>query len=285
MKNLNIAALVFAGVLGVGYIVRYLYNATSPNKDDVFISQNLRIIRLWISRHSNQQDSQTLTLAVQTMRNTLMIAIFIGGAAFSYAVSNLGNVQGERLENRISSLIVSILLILGFLCWMQVIRAALLLGYTLGVWNKDSVIIGHDVQDDVWTEAQRELNKKKRYESCLHLGHTMLICVGYGGVLLFCSIIILCLNDISSVLNRLGFRFLYAIIPFAFFEVGPVALIVASVIILIIQVRMDSIGTQWTVRGLVEKLHSSPPPQSTDFQPVTTTPSDITLIEDAGVFS
>lgn len=49
-------------------------------------------------------------------------------------------------------------------------------------------------------------------------------------------------------MNRLGFRFLYATIPFAFFSLGPIALIIASIVMLIVEMRMDRIG-DW--RGLI----------------------------------
>jgi hypothetical protein len=72
---------------------------------------------------------------VQTLRNSILVAVFIGGYAFQNGVSALTSIKtdGLDLHDKIATGIVALLMFLSFLCWATVIRCASHLGYHIGV--------------------------------------------------------------------------------------------------------------------------------------------------------
>lgn len=72
----------------------------------------------WIDKHLEKEDPASVTLAVQTLRNTILISIFLGGNSFSYAFSILSQIKNEtRTIDSAVSAIISSVLFLSFLNW------------------------------------------------------------------------------------------------------------------------------------------------------------------------
>jgi hypothetical protein len=89
---------------------------------------------LWVQKHKEKSDSSSVTLAIQTFRNTILIAVFVGGSSLSSALANLESYSFDApLLQRIRTLIITSLLFLSFLSWANVIRFSSHLGYLTGV--------------------------------------------------------------------------------------------------------------------------------------------------------
>jgi hypothetical protein len=86
-------------------------------------------------KHKEKTDAPTMTLAIQTMRNSIMVGVFIGGGVLNLAVStanefnDLNNSDG-RMKAR--TCVLAACCICSFLCWVNVIRYCAHLGYILG---------------------------------------------------------------------------------------------------------------------------------------------------------
>jgi hypothetical protein len=91
---------------------------------------------LWVQKHREYVDTPTVTLAIQTIRNTAIVAIFIGGYAFQNTVATIttfSQTPPGRTDLKISKGVTAMLMFLSFLCWAVVIRSAAHLGFYLDV--------------------------------------------------------------------------------------------------------------------------------------------------------
>ena len=89
---------------------------------------------LWVRKHREKDDAASMQLAIHTFRNTLLIAIFMGGLALQAAITcgsyyTTATVSFERVR----LMIISVTLLLSFLAWASVIRTCAHLGYMTGV--------------------------------------------------------------------------------------------------------------------------------------------------------
>ena len=89
---------------------------------------------LWVRKHREKDDAASMQLAIHTFRNTLLIAIFMGGLALQAAITcgsyyTTATVSFERVR----LMIISVTLLLSFLSWASVIRTCAHLGYMTGV--------------------------------------------------------------------------------------------------------------------------------------------------------
>lgn len=81
----------------------------------VQLSKNIKNAFQWVKKHRKLADAPSVTLAIQTLRNTILVAIFLGGGAFTSAFTLLNSVEAMRVELYVRNVIVSILLFLSFL--------------------------------------------------------------------------------------------------------------------------------------------------------------------------
>lgn len=111
----------------------FFYYSTVQVDGNLQLAFNIRNVSHWLHKHKEKSDPQTTTLAIQTLRNTIMVGIFVGGNALNFAYSVTSSyqpVQSKRMQAR--SVLLSILLFCSFLCWANVIRHASHLGYLIG---------------------------------------------------------------------------------------------------------------------------------------------------------
>ena len=94
---------------------------------------------IWIMKHKEMSKSSTILLAIQTLRNTMMAAVFFGGNAinFAYEQANEYSTLKERLL-QVRSLVIMTLMFSSFLCWVNVIRLCSVLGYLIGTMQSES---------------------------------------------------------------------------------------------------------------------------------------------------
>lgn len=134
---------------------------------------------LWIQKHKEKNDPASVTLAIQTFRNTILVAIFIGGIAFQSAISLATSFRDlTSTVGRIRHIILSVFLFLSFLCWTSVIRSASHLGYLTGVLSYESsqsIPTSNDIEtaqhmtvdQEVTNENQDDLESLVRQEETM----------------------------------------------------------------------------------------------------------------------
>ena len=91
------------------------------------VSSNLRNAKLWVTKHHSQaEDNSSILLAVHTLRNTILVGIFVGGSSFTFLLQTLGSVTSLEREGTIfiRSIVLGLFFSLSFLCWTTVIRCA-----------------------------------------------------------------------------------------------------------------------------------------------------------------
>lgn len=198
----------------------------------VQLNRNLENYYAWLTKHQGKDDAPNVTLAIQTLRNTILVAVFVGGSSFQYGLALLNAVTGiSKLDIRIRAIISSCCLFGSFLCWAGVIRYAAHLGYEISVLaekHKKYLTIENErknaIKADVESNEQDELETqafilKDDVDQKFEEGHRML----HGMLFRF----------------SLGFRFLFLAIPFFFYSAGPIATIISTAVIVLFLISID----------------------------------------------
>ena len=205
---------------------------------------------------------------VQTLRNTILVSIFVGGSAFQYGFLFL-NTPAPIFKDQVRALILSILLFSSFLCWANTIRYANHLAFCVGalefqikevenrlklekerldLQRSDDLEGGTDFETAIedkfdgqrvvessstinppstqphecqGKKKQSRIRRRRNVDEILH------------------ELKLMSVSMLSSF--SLGFRLLFVSIPFAFYSAGPIALIIASSVILIFLYNIDHV--------------------------------------------
>ena len=81
-KSFDIAAIAVSSGVLIGYHA-YLYLAVFLYmNDNIQLSTNMKNSIWWLKKHELKGDAPTVTLAIQTFRNTILVAIFVGNGVF-----------------------------------------------------------------------------------------------------------------------------------------------------------------------------------------------------------
>ncbi len=110
------------------------------------LALNLKNSMHWIQKHKEKSDAQSTTLAIQTLRNTILVAVFIGGYALNsaYGIINSYEDSNKSTRSKVRNIILAVILFASFLCWANVIRLASHLGYMIGTLDYvDKVDLAH----------------------------------------------------------------------------------------------------------------------------------------------
>ena len=136
MDALEISSISIALPILVAYnamILYYTITSSSSNVSKIRLGLNIKNAKNWALKHEEQGDAKALTLAIQTMRYTLLIGTFVGGFAFKIAFENANAFHRTMQPKRkIAAMIMSSFLFLSFMCFSNVIRYASQLGWVLG---------------------------------------------------------------------------------------------------------------------------------------------------------
>jgi hypothetical protein len=119
---------------------------------------------MWLQKHKENNESPSILLAIQTLRNTMMAAVFIGGNSITiaYSMSNAyPDLKDERLQVR--SIIITLMLFSSFLCWANVIRVSSLLGYYIGTLKYSEKLRKEKEQEEA--EQHQHLNDSSEMDS------------------------------------------------------------------------------------------------------------------------
>lgn len=226
---------------------------------------NLNNARTWIRKHKEMSESPAVLLAVQTVRNTMMAAVFVGGNAITLAYSmsnNYDNLKSERMKLR--SIIITALMFASFLAWANVTRLCSLLGYMIGTMQYCEQLrkaaLEQEREEFVMQEAangvenattrsrslsgssngppavqsassRRLAQFRSRFEDPFTVRHGndkiakhTFVSTQIPDVFTESEQML----QMMTVFFSVGFRLLFASIPFAFYSVGPLALVITT---------------------------------------------------------
>lgn len=260
---------VIGGVL-LTFTVYYIHYGSRAFDDNAGtktqLGRNLNMVGMWSVKHFETPDAPTTVLAVQTLRNSLISAIFIGGAALS-AASSVIQPPTDDLEwtpaLQVRQVVLSTLLCCSFLSWALVIRYNTHLGFMVGGIH----VFVEERIDEIKEARLRRKKEEEEKEGSMDLEAAQAI-VAIADTEEEMALLdakeakTAALNDLMrisklSVLHQAwGFRFIFFAIPFFFYSAGAIALLVASVFIflyLLIFHDNSIISTEWAAKGIAAK--------------------------------
>ena len=225
MDNFNIGSVAVSLSLFTLYHA-VIYSSVYMKSKSIKLYKNLINSRDWIKKHKAKEDAPNVTLAIQTLRNTIFVAVFLGGSAFTAAYNTLNNLNKTRdINGQCRGIILSILLICSFLAFASVIRAASHLGYQIGTMYNQTLHTIPSPDNIAYKELDDIENKKKKIGD----DTSELDIVKESNRMI--SVMIVSFN--------LGFRFLYVSIAFIFYSAGPIALLIATGFMLVYLYLID----------------------------------------------
>jgi uncharacterized membrane protein len=185
---------------------------------------------IWITKHNEKPDAPSVTLAIQTLRNTIFVAIFTGGAVFQYGATNLNNFdRSASVERKVRVVILGAVLLLSFLCWASVIRTSSHLGYFLGALEFHDKEIKRIAAERSAREAETGLISNDINSAIGQLDGST------NEALVECRSLL----TIMLISFSFGFRFMFMAIPFGFYAAGPTALVISSFVMILFIYAID----------------------------------------------
>ena len=229
MENLEIGALIISLALFGLYHIYFLSSICLTRSQTHQLSFNLQNSLIWIDKHKVKDDAPSVTLAIQTLRNTILVAIFVGGSSFQYAFLSLNSLtDASDAKTKTRVIILATLLFLSFLCWTNVIRYSNHLGFVIGTMEYKAkkeaeerrirASIDLEASSDVMGSldgGQDSIEIRDLLEESKFMAHLMLFSFS------------------------LGFRFMYMSIPYMFYASGTIALLVSTAVMLLFLFSMD----------------------------------------------
>jgi uncharacterized membrane protein len=239
----DIISVTLSLLMFTAYYIHFYLVSIGSGPKSTQLRKNIDNVGYWSMKHFYASDSTaTTTLAVQTLRNSIVAAIFIGGSALStvsVVIQPMFEYWSPRLAVR--QLILSILLTISFLNWALVIRYNTHAGFMAGAIHPhlkekvekikgrrlNALLLGArrdrerksgDDDDDVGVDVdgrrsvEEEEEEKEEEQVVQELARN------------FASIC-----ELAVVHQAWGFRYIFFSIPFFFYTAGPLALLVSSV--------------------------------------------------------
>lgn len=250
LSNFDICAVTAALVLFVGYHVHLYYIKPHCLGGQVPYALNKINAEIWLLKHKEKAgESPVVLLAIQTVRNTMMAAVFVGGNALIIAYdlsNNYADLKNPRLQIR--SLVITAFMFMSFLCWANVIRLGSLVGYFLGTLKYGDKLRKEAIERENLRNAAIALedqNSIPATQSHHYNGFNMLMSTeeslssnrdedpdpefqfspdSIPDIYRECSTMM----KMMTIFFSFGFRLMFVSIPFAFYAAGPAALLVTS---------------------------------------------------------
>lgn len=127
----NIAAMCLAAVALLSYQMRFIWLLFFTRDDRIHAMLSIRVMRNWIEKLFLRQSIDSVTLGIQTLRNLIIVAVFIGGSTLNFSIDLLLTLTPRSPIANVAILWVASCMLCSFICWTQVVRAAVHLGYVL----------------------------------------------------------------------------------------------------------------------------------------------------------
>jgi len=205
------------------------------------LGRNLNMVGMWSARHFDNPDAASTVLAVQTLRNSLISAIFIGGAALN-AANAVIQPPTDDLEwtpaLQVRQIILSTLLCCSFLSWALVVRYNTHLGFMVGgihvfieeqseaIKRRRQAEKGNlvDSEIDADLEAQSIVAGEADNEEAIKAQETKDLFEVKKQALAD----LMRISKLSVLHQAWGFRFIFFAVPFFFYSAGAIVLAVAA---------------------------------------------------------
>jgi uncharacterized membrane protein len=237
----------FVAVAGslVSLLAYHLYSYVTVfccESRSIQLTRNMMNGLIWIAKHKTKSDPASVTLAVQTLRNTMLVAIFIGGSSLQFGVSYLNSYGSDtRTYMQVRTVILAAFLMCSFLCWASVIRGASHLGYLIGTpigAERDQLLEQqHKLEEEATggnTSPSSLYAKDKSAQGIIDLEATGSAENSDTSEALPANTVAesRAMIKLMMISFSLGFRFLFVSIPYWFYAAGPVALIISTICVL-----------------------------------------------------
>jgi hypothetical protein len=245
--SFDVAALVLSSFLLVTYHIIYLFEVYFEHNEVFGMSINSRITDLWVDKYFDQRNPEAMMEVIHCLRNTVLIAIFLGGYSLESSYSMMapqtlgfiptGGVARRTSEEQaedewvagfgdISRMVLIVCLFSSFICWLQVLRNCIHLGYVIDGWDGpvipyESITADPNVLPSLKIRAtcpvsfSLEAREKKFSRYAKFLARNVIVYFGFA------------------------FRFIYVSIPFAFYALGSAALLASTCVILVFEILWD----------------------------------------------
>ena len=179
----------------------------------------------FIRKHLSSTDTNSDLLAVQSLRNTVLVAIFIGGIAFqAFQSAATAAADASTSTAAARNLILCSFLLCSFLNFALVIRAASHLSFMIGAAPPTPQAAAAGGAADA-EEGGGGAPAAADSQTAAFAARFDVLCLS--------------LMDAMSLNFSLGFRCLYASVPFTYASSGPTALCVSGGVILLFLVYAD----------------------------------------------
>eukprot|EP01040_Poterioochromonas_malhamensis_P003230 gene3230-3443_t len=230
MEALDVAAVTFSlATMGLYHI--HLYSSVILGRNSkAQLAKMIQNSYWWAKKHQEKDDASNSTLAIHTLRNSLYVAIFVGGFSFTTALKYANSYDSTSdLNLQIRAIILSALCVCSFLCFAAVVRFNTQLGFLICTSNIPYYVkkktgklqVNNNVsnnESNQFTPASTassvdcienldEMNGSTRSKQLQILANTMMM---------------------SFIMLSLGFRLLFVAFPFASYAMGPIGLIIST---------------------------------------------------------
>jgi hypothetical protein len=142
---LDAAAIVFAGAgLSLYHVHLYLTSFSSPSANS-HLRQLISNTVYFVKKHQEKDDPLSGQLAIQTLRNTIIVAVFVGGSVLTLGLTfSTQYSETNAINLKIRAVLLTFFCFCSFLSWVMVIRFSAQVGYLMGTLH-----IPHEYADDV----------------------------------------------------------------------------------------------------------------------------------------
>jgi hypothetical protein len=213
-----------ATAVSVGLFLLYhvhLYFGVFKSSNKAAVSVMMHNANYWVKKNSDLADPASVTGSIQTFRNVNLVAVFISGYSLIAANGAL-ETKSEDLQVRVRSLIFAICLFLSALAWAQVMRLASHMGYMVGIFSQLRLV-----------ESKKNNDETTPLGPLRPLGETFKI-----GTKTYTPVEKHFHNNTTMLKQlflyfHLGIRFMVVSVPFAYYAVGPIALLIATTVVLL----------------------------------------------------
>jgi hypothetical protein len=142
---LDTAAIVFAGAgLSLYHVHLYLTSFSNPNANS-HLRQLISNTVYFVKKHQEKDDPLSGQLAIQTLRNTIIVAVFVGGSVLTLGLAfSTQYSETDAINLKIRAVLLTFFCFCSFLSWVMVIRFSAQVGYLMGTLH-----IPHEYADDL----------------------------------------------------------------------------------------------------------------------------------------
>jgi hypothetical protein len=243
--SFDVVALSLSGGLLLGYHVIFV----CVGGRRALLGLMLQAGPAWAAKHLGATSAQDVVLAIQTLRNSVIVAVFVGTLAFNQASVALdsvarGTTGGGSVDLQMTrSIILAVLYYASFINFALTIRWAAHTGYLLG---GAQFLEAAGSLAPQWQPAQEDARPaapdlEAEGPSLRHPWRRMLSMAvpTHKYTVPELRAHLTQMVRLQSMHNSAGFRALYCSVPFAFYAAGSVALLVATGLMLAFLVYHD----------------------------------------------